>query len=101
MSWNANHISSRAIAFSMATVLVAVCTVFVTTWIYINTEVEGIEGARRSYHESSGKKVAIVGHLRDFIEIGNDVSSFDVFASTLSMNICWMPGLRSIRCERR
>ena len=83
MSWNANHISSRAIAFSMATVLVAVCTVFVTTWIYINTEVEGIEGARRSYDKSSGKKVAIVGHLRDFIEIGNDVSSLDVFASDL------------------
>jgi PAS domain S-box-containing protein len=83
MSRNANRISNRTIAFSVASILAVACAVILATWTFIGAEVGAIDEARRSYDESAGKKAVIVGHVRDFIEFGNDLSNLEVLASDL------------------
>ena len=67
----------------MASILAVACAVILATWTFIGAEVGAIDEARRSYDESAGKKAVIVGHVRDFIEFGNDLSNLEVLASDL------------------
>ena len=86
MPRNTDLISSRSLTISITMMLAVACAVILAIWTFINVEIAGIDEMRQSFNETAATKVAIVGQLRDMVELGDFEQDSEALASDPDAN---------------
>ena len=81
MSRRTDGISGRSLVVVVTMMLAAASIVTLATWVFVNVEIDTIVETSRSYDESAATKAAIIGQMRDIIELRMIESDIDAITS--------------------
>ena len=81
MSRRSDGISNRYIIIGVTMMLAVASGLTLATWMFVNVEIDSVVEKRLSFDETSARKVAIIGQMRDIIEFHMIETDLDAFIS--------------------